>query len=363
MKQSYLHLKNFLKRYERYMLPAMLLLGVIIDFMTFKTLRVETAFSILGAYLLVATGLIVFTTYYQAEKLPKQWKVVRALHLFAPIGLQFFFGALLSASFVFYWFSGEISSSWPIIILLISLMVANEKFRAYYLKPLVQLGIFYFVLFSYLSIVFPYLFESISPWIFIFSGVVSLVIIFLLVKILQSRVEAFGKNLSQLKALILVLFCTLNGLYFLNIIPPVPLAIREAGIFHDLQRISGGYEVEVQKESLLEKLLPGKEIRLEKGRTLYVFSSVYAPAGLNTRLVHHWQYYNESLKKWVTWSKPSYGIAGGRQDGYRGFSLSSNLQEGKWRVDIETERGQLIGRKSFHLELVTEAPETESMIK
>lgn len=341
----------------------MLLLGVLIDFITFKALKVETAFTILGIYLVIAACLIIFTTYYQAEKLPKDWRVIKLLHLFAPIGLQFFFGALLSASFIFYWFSGDIASSWPIIILILSLMIANEKFRSYYLKPIAQFGIFYFVLFSYCSIVFPYVFQSISIWVFLFSGGVSLVVMSLFLLVLTKRVGSLKGQLSQLKMLVGVLFLSLNLFYFTNIIPPVPLAIRDSGIYHDLQRVSDGYEVEVQKESFLEKLLPGKEISLEKGRTLYVFSSVYAPAGLNTRLIHHWQYYNTSQGKWVTWSKPSYSISGGRQDGYRGFSLSSNITEGKWRVDIETERGQLIGRKSFSIKTVEEKPEVISVIK
>jgi hypothetical protein len=363
MKQYYLKAKATIKKYEKYLLPAMLLLGVIIDFITFRTLQVEVAFSILGVYLCIAACLILFTSYYQADKLPKQWRIVRLFHLLAPIGLQFFFGALLSASFIFYWFSGEISSSWPIIILIISLMVANEKFRSYYLKPLAQFGIFYFVLFSYLSIIFPYLFESISPWVFIFSGGVSLVMIASLLFFLSKRVESFRAQMSQIQSLVLLLFLSLTIFYFANIIPPVPLAIRDSGVYHDLQRVSGGYELERQKESVLQKLLPGREIHLEKGRVIYVFSSVYAPSGLNTRLVHHWEYYNENQGEWVTWSKPSYRISGGRQDGYRGFSLSSNLTEGKWRVSIETERGQLIGRESFRVTLTEEAVSTETVIK
>ena len=45
-------------------------------------------------------------------------------------------------------------------------------------------------------------------------------------------------------------------------------------------------------------------------------------------------------------------IAGGRDGGYRGYSLTT-VNSGNWRVNIETERGQLIGRVKFKVEAGT----------
>ena len=37
-------------------------------------------------------------------------------------------------------------------------------------------------------------------------------------------------------------------------------------------------------------------------------------------------------------------VAGGRDGGYRTYSIMQNLAAGKWRVNVTTPSGQLIGR-------------------
>lgn len=39
-------------------------------------------------------------------------------------------------------------------------------------------------------------------------------------------------------------------------------------------------------------------------------------------------------------------ISGGREGGYRAYSLKQRLEPGDWRVDVETEDGRVIGRVS-----------------
>ena len=53
----------------------------------------------------------------------------------------------------------------------------------------------------------------------------------------------------------------------------------------------------------------------------------------------------------------SFTLSGGRDEGYRGYSLTSNLAPGKWRVRMETERGQVMGRIGFTVEVVDDVPE------
>ena len=168
---------------------------------------------------------------------------------------------------------------------------------------------------------------------------------------------------SRLQISILVIFAFVNGLYFLNIIPPIPLAVRESGVYHSVQRIGGDYAVQVEKTSLLQKIIPGQTIHRAGNSPIYVFSSIYAPADLNTRIIHDWQYFDKKEKRWVSRSRLSFNISGGRQDGYRGYSLKANLQEGLWRVDIETERGQVLGRIIFKVVFVDETPELVQEIK
>jgi hypothetical protein len=42
-----------------------------------------------------------------------------------------------------------------------------------------------------------------------------------------------------------------------------------------------------------------------------------------------------------------FSIMGGREGGYRGYSVKSTPRAGRWRVNIETPDGLLIGRVPF----------------
>ena len=43
-------------------------------------------------------------------------------------------------------------------------------------------------------------------------------------------------------------------------------------------------------------------------------------------------------------------ISGGREGGYRGYTIKQRVMPGDWRVDAETAEGRIIGRVSFRVE-------------
>lgn len=362
MKRKLKQLQSFLDTHQRFIMPTMLFGGMVLDFVTFKTLKTETAFSVLLIYLGLATLIVVYTNVYKAKKI-KKTKFTTMVYTFAPLALQFFFGALLSASFVFYWFSGSLSVSWPLMFLLMALIIGNEKVRAYYLKPVIQFALYYFALFSILSVMFPFWLNSLSPLVFLLSGGISLIWMLLFLQVLSKRLDHLAWKYSQVRSIILSIFIGMNGLYFLQVIPPIPLSIRHAGVYHSISRSGADYRLEKEVTTLFEKIIPGEVIEKEPDSTISVFSSVFAPAELNTRIVHHWQYFDEVEGKWVSQLEASYSLIGGRQDGYRGFSTSIARREGRWRVDIQTERGQVLGRVKFRIKFVEEDPETEIVVQ
>ena len=94
-------------------------------------------------------------------------------------------------------------------------------------------------------------------------------------------------------------------------------------------------------------LIPNNIIYISSDEPVYVFSSVFAPTKLNTEIFHKWQYYDEANEQWIESDKLGFSISGGRDGGYRGYTLKSNIQEGLWRVDVVTKRNQLLGRVKF----------------
>jgi hypothetical protein len=74
---------------------------------------------------------------------------------------------------------------------------------------------------------------------------------------------------------------------------------------------------------------------------------VFAPIQLKTNVVHIWRRYDETTRMWRTESTVKFPIVGGREGGYRAYSIKSRPASGRWRVDIETAEGLLIGRIPF----------------
>ncbi len=338
--EIYSKLKRLFEKSERVLIPGTLVFGVIVDFLTFRSIKIETTFLILGVYVVVAGVSIVLINFGSLGKL-KMTKII------APLTLQFSFGALLSASLIFYWFSGAFSVSWPIIAIIAIFMTSNEVLRHYYLRPIIQVTVYYFILFSLATLTLPFIFNSIDVSMFVYAGFGSLIAMVIFIVILERLFAHIRPIRPHIIAAVLSVFAIMNILYFFNVIPPIPLSLREAGVYHDIKSISGTYTLMAEQESLIDKFLPGQTIHLQKGRRVYVYTAIFAPAKLNTTIFHQWQFFDEEKDEWIDKDRLSYTMIGGRDEGYRGYSLKTAIAPGKWRVNVETHRGQVLGRVPF----------------
>ncbi len=138
-------------------------------------------------------------------------------------------------------------------------------------------------------------------------------------------------------------------------IPPIPLSLKEIGIYHSVLRTRGGeYTLTFEKAPWYAL---GKKtsavFHQRPGEPAYVFSSVFAPARLDTEVLHRWSYFDNASGEWKSSSVVSFPISGGRNEGFRGYSMKENLFPGEWRVDVLTLRGQIIGRFVFSVLSVT----------
>jgi hypothetical protein len=359
----YKKLKSLYKKYERLIIPGSLVFGFVIDIITFKSIDINFAFIILGIHILLVGFAISFINIYDEKWLNLSNKYIGYVRLASPIIMQFSFGALLSASFIFYSFGGVFSVSWPFILLLLFLMVSNEIFKQAYLKQSVQISILFFVLLTLLSLVFPFIFKSISPWVFVGSSILAIFIIGAYVFFISKYVLSFKEKQPKIALSVSIIWVFMNVLYFTNVIPPIPISLRDSGVYHNITRVGDFYNISDETESFFQKIIPGKTIHIEKGYPVYIYTAIFSPANLNTEIVHHWQWYDESTKSWVSRNRLSFGIKGGRENGYRGYSLSNNIPQGKWRVFVETKRGQVLGKVSFRAEYVEEKKETKTILK
>lgn len=353
----YHDIKQFVHTHEKKLLPTMLMLGVAIDFITFKNIKLTSTFAILGIHYVIL-GLAIIQSHIHPRT-----TITRYIHTLSPLALQFSLGALLSASLIFYWYSGTLSISWPILSVIAVLMFSNELFRDYFKRAAVQMSAYYFVSYSLLTLILPHTFKSISIWLFITAGIISAAIILGFTYGAGKTIQTFKNAQSTIYKTIGVIFLTMNALYAANIIPPIPLALKDAGAYHDIARPNGAYALTTEHETWLQKIIPGQTIHNKKGESIFVFSAIFAPTELNTIIYHQWEYYDRTVKKWIKKDRLHFTIRGGRNDGYRGYSRKASVAPGTWRVSVETKDGRTLGRIRFNVMIQNEATRTRIITK
>ncbi|MEK7183409.1 MAG: DUF2914 domain-containing protein [Patescibacteria group bacterium] len=343
-------LKAIYERYERVLIPAFLVIGFIFDVITFRTLQIDTALKLLLAHAIVAGLMLIFIQLYDARKEPSKYVVVSYARFLAPFAAQISIGALLSSSLLFYWFSGSLSVSWPLFALITGVMISSEVFRQAYLRPVVQLSVYNFVLLSYFSVLLPFVLKSLSAWIFILSGVLSTLIVLLIILLLTNFSPAVKRQQPQLFVAVMSVFVIMSAFYYLKLIPPLPLSLREAGIYHAIIRQPGDYKLIGENETFIQKLIPGQTIHADIGDSLYAYTAIFAPAKLTAVIYHRWEYKDPTSGQWTDKSLLHFSIKGGRQEGFRGYTMKTGVTPGKWRVTVQNERGQVLGRLTFTVE-------------
>lgn len=340
-------LKAWMERYERLLVSGFLLSGFLLHYFTFRTLEIGITFIGLGIYAAVAAACILFIHAFDARRESWLHPFLQRLRLLAPLLIQLALGSLLSMSLLFYWFSGSFSVSWPVFVGLVALIAFNERFRHAYLRPVMQMAIFSFVLLSYFTVLFPHVFNSLDASTFLFGGGVSLIISVLLIFALIRTTPKLRPRLVPMLVSVSAVFLVMNALYFSDLIPPIPLSLQEAGVYHSVKRIDNGYAFIGEPQSFWEHVINQQTLHQDANGRVYAFTAIYSPAELNTEIFHVWQRYDEGRKRWVTTDRLSFPIIGGRPDGYRGYTFKTNLAPGKWRVSVETANGQVLGRIRF----------------
>lgn len=335
------------EEHERVISPAAFFVGFAIDNLTLLRIDQSIDIFILFSWLLLAgAGVVVFNLSRHGVA---KWSFFEHAHSWLPIVIQLAFGALFSGFTIFYMRSASLSESWPFLAIVLFLFFGNEFFRKHYLRLTFQVSIFFTSLFFLMIFYVPILRGEMGASTFLLSGALSLAAVFTFVLLLFAilPVEA-RENKTALGKSIAGIFIVVNILYFTNIIPPIPLSLKDAGAYHFLEKSqTGDYILRGESTHWYDFFRPHQEIHIMYGEPVYFYSAVFAPTKLSTGIAHDWQYYDTGLGKWVESGTFSFGITGGRDSGYRGYSVKSNVEPGLWRVDVVTDRGQVIGRTKF----------------
>src|SRR5258708_2047894 len=258
--------------------------------------------------------------------------------------LQFFFGGLLSTFIVFYFRSATLVVTLPFLLILAAAFVANESLKKHYARLTFQISLFYLSLFSFAIFIVPVLFHRIGPDVFIISGLASLAALWLFLTAvgLFAR-EKFRGSRKWLVLFVSIIFFGTNILYFFNLIPPIPLSLKDAGIYHSLYRDNAGHYVVTREDTgWLGYFSLHDDFHVLPGDPVYAYSAIFSPASFTTPIIHEWQVYDTNAAQETTVGRVNLVVIGGRDGGYLTYSMRDSITPGEWRLNITTTEEQII---------------------
>ena len=334
---------SYFRTHKHRLATVALVFGFLVDIVTFRTLNLTYALILLGVHLFIVAAA---TLLLSAPPKEESTSVSLKLRPWIEVAQQYSTGNLLSAFLILYASSGSLAASWPFLFLVAAAAVGNEALKLDRYRLLFQTTLLFLNILLYFALLLPVLLSSISSVTFFLSVAIAALIFnayYLLLKLVAK--ENFTKSARSVRRAATGVFIALGILYVTNIIPPIPLSLKTVSFYHGVERF-GAHYLAIDERRFLGGFfnLFGTTLRLGIGEDAYVYTAVFAPARLGTDVVHRWEHYDESRGKWVTQNQVPFPILGGRAEGYRGYSLTEDPVPGKWRVSVETTRGQIIGR-------------------
>jgi len=225
--------------------------------------------------------------------------------------------------------------------------------------------VFFLSLFCFMIFILPVVLRAMGRLVFLLSGALSLLLWWLFVRLLRTRAkESFSHHPQTVVASSAAIFIIINVLYFMNVIPPLPLSLQDASVHYSVTRTEdGAYLMQSERQGWLGffRLVP--RFHVAPGVPIYFYSAVFSPTSLNTEIIHEWQTY-DSRRGWITADRIALSVRGGRDGGYRTYSVKSGIKPGAWRVNVETPTGAILGRYRFNvLSQSGEPPTLETELK
>lgn len=284
---------------------------------------------------------------------------------FYPNAMQFLLGGLFSAYAIFYLQSASLASTAVFFAVLVTFLVANEFLKDRFSGMKLLISLYALVCFSFFTYFLPVVSGFMNTFVFLLGAVLSLAVALWVLKLVYAAAPGrphMEKTLAGAPAVIVI--GLLVTFYFLNWIPPVPLSLKFGGVYHNVTKPGDQYQLSFEKPPWYLFWKSSDDPYRGDG-PVYCFTAVFAPVALDTTIYHRWQMQAkgpDGEAAYRTTDRIAIDISGGREAGYRAYTYKSRALPGEWRVDVETERGRLIGRVDFSIEAAEWAdPELETM--
>jgi Protein of unknown function (DUF2914) len=347
---------------QRHWLSLAFVGGFVTDFILLNRVDDTIDNAILSAYVGLATISLLLFYAGIAQRFGERLspRVVR----YAGGFMQYAYGGLFSGMLIFYGKSGALLASWPFLVLIIVAILGNELIKERSQKLVFNLFAYFVGVFSFVVLQVPVLTGQMGGFVFLGSGVIALIIVYGVVQLLAYIIPNYLQ--LEMRKIVFVLvgtFALFNLLYVANIIPPIPLSLKEITIAQSVVRVGGDYEIVYEPAPWWQFWRRVHETFHPETGSVACFTRVFAPTKLTTEIKHVWEYRDEETGRWVHHFSLPFPIVGGGDNGYRGFTAISSYQDGVWRCRVTTTRGQIIGQQVFTIDSSVPPRATERRVE
>lgn len=324
------------------------LAGFIFDAFMLPDIEHPLARYVIFIYLCIIAVSIMFREWLVSRNTASESE--QRIYSFVTFCISYFSGSALSFVFIYAIRSAQLSVSWPLFLILTLCIFANEFVSTHDFRFTLDVGILLIATLFYIVFNVPLFLKVQNDITFGISIGLTVIIFLCYIFILKFSSENAYDNAGRGYALALGVPMFVAMLYFLNVLPAVPLSLKDAGIYHYVSRdLNGEYDVqkEIDTRRFAKYLTPVYHLT-PTDNGVYFFSAVNAPAELTAPISYVWEYYDTTNNRWISYDNPiTFTLAGGRENGYRAYSQKQNITEGLWRVTVKVDNNRIVGRVKF----------------
>jgi hypothetical protein len=338
-----------LKKYKQWWPASFFLIGFLYDAWSLD--RIDSLFGIIkhGLYLSGIATFLALEILHTSGKFTPRARFAKAWE-YHELAVHFLLGSLLSEYTLFFFKSASLWSSLFFLILLGAILVLNEfkQFKGASGIP-VRVALFSICLVSYLVYLVPVLQGYVGTVPFLLAIFCACVVMFIFTKIIKNKLDE-DENNANLKKRLIVPFAwvvgAMVGLYFMHLIPPIPVAVRYLGVFHEITKQDGKYNLGYTRSRWKFWQNGDQTFLAREGDKIHCFVRVFSPGRFSDQVQIRWLF-DDPKRGWQLADVIPIAITGGRDEGYRGITFKSNYQFGDWQIRVETTDGRELGRIYF----------------
>ncbi len=257
---------------------------------------------------------------------------------------HFMLGTLINIYTLFYFKSASLLASLVFMLFWCALLGVNELRLFPGSGTTLRMTLAALCLVSYFGYLIPMLAGGIGPWVFLGSLAAAAAVwapyVWRLQTYLPDRPQIVWRH--ALMPFLAVEF-VFGLLYFSKLIPPVPLSLSSVGIFHEVRKTGDQYQLTMTRSKWRFWERGDQTFLARKGDKIFCFVSIFSPTRFRERLSVRWLFY-EAGEGWKDSDAIPLEVVGGRDGGYRGFTVKTRHKPGRWRVVVETSDGRELGR-------------------